>query len=148
MIFGICMYILIGLLVSAIRSEHMQSHIQGDDYYKCLCPICGNKYRTSTKLKDHMRCHSEEKPFKCDNCNKGRVWFGDGHAFIFPEIMLLHLLTAFYSKAKLRSHSLSHLTIKPHNCSICGKGFSMRHNWKYHMMYVVLKSITKYHFSR
>lgn len=61
-------------------SEHMQWHIYGIECYRHLCPICGNKYRVSTKLVEHMRLHTNEKPFKCENCDEGRV--RDTHAWV------------------------------------------------------------------
>jgi KRAB domain-containing zinc finger protein len=33
------------------------------------CPICKKNFVEGWRLKRHMRCHSSERPFKCDLCS-------------------------------------------------------------------------------
>ncbi|KAA0703256.1 hypothetical protein E1301_Tti006947 [Triplophysa tibetana] len=37
---------------------------------KIDCHICGKSFRLRAQLKSHLMSHSEEKPFKCENCEK------------------------------------------------------------------------------
>ncbi|XP_044739168.1 gastrula zinc finger protein XlCGF26.1-like [Chrysoperla carnea] len=64
-----------------------------------VCPIC-NKHFTSTHLKFHMRSHTKEKPYKCDQCGQ-----------------------QFSLKGNYQRHMKIHTGERPHVCSICGRGF-------------------------
>lgn len=40
-----------------------------------LCPDCGARFSATSALKVHIRRHRGEKPFKCQYCEKGRLFF-------------------------------------------------------------------------
>lgn len=52
------------------------------------------------KLKKHLRCHADYKPYKCDICDK--------------EFLLLPSLT---------KHKKRHKGERKHLCTVCGKRF-------------------------
>ncbi|XP_043092056.1 gastrula zinc finger protein XlCGF8.2DB-like [Puntigrus tetrazona] len=78
---------------------------------------------------NHMRNHSEEKPFRCPHCEKG---------FILEKKLTAHLRVhtrnnphtckkcgkSCSSKAHLITHMRVHAEDKPHSCKLCGKDFT------------------------
>ncbi|OWF43280.1 Transcription factor E4F1 [Mizuhopecten yessoensis] len=50
------------------KKIHAISLGQPDDCFKCF--ECGKFCQSVSHLRRHMRCHSEEKPFKCGKCGK------------------------------------------------------------------------------
>ncbi|XP_061726272.1 zinc finger protein 768-like [Cydia pomonella] len=66
-----------------------------------ICLLCTKNFKDSTKLKEHMRCHTGERPYPCNVCKKGFIKSGD-----------------------LRRHERSHTGEKPYSCKICQKLFS------------------------
>ncbi|KAH3674899.1 hypothetical protein WICMUC_002972 [Wickerhamomyces mucosus] len=68
--------------------------------YKCLISSCGKAYSRPSLLAQHMRAHSNERPFKCPNCSK-----------------------SFLRESHLKTHSWTHSDDKPIKCSYCSKTF-------------------------
>lgn len=78
-----------------------------------LCPICGKMLTKSSTLKEHMRVHTGERPYKCAIC---------GHAFA--------------RSGKLRQHELAvHTENRTRNfgCETCGKRFTSGAHLKAHI---------------
>lgn len=51
---------------------HMKFHdISVGKLDKCFkCMICSKFYPTNAQLRQHMRCHSQERPFVCNKCGR------------------------------------------------------------------------------
>lgn len=64
------------------------------------CSICSKMF-TSSKLRQHMRAHTKEKPYVCSVCSQ-----------------------AFSMSGNLKRHMMTHTGERPHVCEFCGKGES------------------------
>jgi len=89
----------------------LRKHFEEKHGPRNKCDICGRAYKFHCQLKEHMRVHSDERPFTCDNC---------GHRF--------------KARATVKAHMYTHLSI-PHQCTceVCGKTFRMRHHLEQHL---------------
>lgn len=73
------------------------------------CELCEKSFRSPSALRQHMRTHSVEKPFKCTVCGKG-----------------------FSKSWSLTSHMQTHSSEWQYKCDICDKGFHYKANLKAH----------------
>jgi len=69
--------------------------------YKCPWSDCGKEFTRFYNLKSHYRCHSGEKPFRCEFCD-----------------------ASFARNHDLKRHERKHTGDKPFQCSGCCKSFS------------------------
>lgn len=79
------------------------------NYKRGNCPYCGKNF-TQASLIVHIRRHTGENPYQCDQCDKG-----------FPR------------RQDLVVHQRKHTGEKPHMCTICGKSFSRANKLARHM---------------
>ena len=80
---------------------HNKSHV---------CTYCGASFKHSSKLKQHERIHTKERPYVCPHC-------GD----------------TFRLALALQGHVRLHTGERPYKCQECGKDFRLRRTWKVHM---------------
>ncbi|VDK36310.1 unnamed protein product [Taenia asiatica] len=74
------------------------------------CNLCFRVFANSASLKQHMRLHRGEKPFKCRFCDK-------------TSATMCNILT----------HERTHTRERPYKCTLCSADFSSSSNLKTHM---------------
>ncbi|XP_019753721.2 zinc finger protein 891 isoform X3 [Dendroctonus ponderosae] len=73
---------------------------QYPDFRKVACSLCGKKVH---ELKKHMLTHTGQRPYSCENCQKG-----------------------FTSRYALKIHKRQHTNERPYICNHCGNGFPQK----------------------
>ncbi|XP_006825975.1 uncharacterized protein LOC102800652 [Saccoglossus kowalevskii] len=76
------------------------------------CPICDVSCSNNGQLRGHIRVHTGERPFKCDNPCCGR---------------------AFARNEELTRHKRIHTGLRPHRCTICNKRFGRKDHLTKHI---------------
>lgn len=79
---------------------------------KFKCPHCEVAFSNNGQLRGHIRIHTGERPFKCDEEQCGKT---------------------FTRNEELTRHKRIHTGIRPYACSHCGKCFGRRDHLKKHM---------------
>ena len=74
------------------------------------CDVCEKVFRYPSKLAEHMRTHTKEKPYECDVCEK-----------------------RFRQSGTLKRHKRIHTGEKPYECDMCEKRFRRSDTLKTHV---------------
>ncbi|OXA38820.1 zinc finger protein 184-like [Folsomia candida] len=90
--------------------RHEDIHTRDPARNHLICYFCPKSKARQSELTDHMRKHTQEKPYRCPLCER---------SFSFLGNMTRHIFT--------------HTKEKPFSCSVCEKGFSHRQSLRSHV---------------
>ncbi|XP_048480221.1 zinc finger protein 90 [Plutella xylostella] len=114
-----------------------------------ICDVCGKGFTSTTILKNHMRSHTGERPYRCELCP---ARFGHTGS-LYTHVKLVHkkrgvskeggidavmfqctaCTKEFVSESRLKSHyDFFHLKKSEFTCEICNKIFISAWNLKNH----------------
>ncbi|XP_034720785.1 zinc finger protein 32-like isoform X7 [Etheostoma cragini] len=83
-------------------SGHLKQHMRSHTEKRPFsCSVCKKAFKQKGHLQTHMRIHTGERPFSCSICKR-----------------------AFTESGSLRKHMRVHTGEKPFSCSICNKTFT------------------------
>ena len=95
--------------VSIIFSDKMSTVAKRSHKELYACTYCDKMFIFMSKLVEHQRIHTGEKPYACEICGK-----------------------SFAQKGNLSLHFQLHTGEKPYSCEICGKRFNRKRNMMIH----------------
>ena len=93
------------------QRSHLIKHIRTHTKEKPFeCEECGRKFAQSGNLRSHIQTHTEEKPFECEECGR-----------------------KFALQALLKRHMFIHTGEKPFQCTECNRRFARKSALRVHM---------------
>lgn len=93
------------------------------------CKICNKVFAQNSNYKNHMRTHSDERPFVCDICRIGfkeRYHLKKHQLFKHSSELKEKCRVCgklFKDSTAVRAHERIHSDIRPYSCKRCGKTF-------------------------
>ncbi|XP_035903594.1 zinc finger protein 501-like [Anopheles stephensi] len=104
------------------------------------CPHCDKHFPCKASLDQHLRRHTDERPFRCASCPKAFRLSSTLsahkklHDLRGPSLRCETCGRTFTQPSALSSHRLLHREDRPHCCGLCGKQFVRLHALKTHVL--------------
>lgn len=103
-----------------------------------ICPQCPEKtFKTQVSLQQHMKTHGLSFPYECSKCDEKFLQMAH-----FNQHMALHeefkfrctmCASSFNQESLLKKHMQRHIEGRYHQCSECGKGFTLKNQLNKHI---------------
>ena len=124
-----------------IDGPQFYRHVLHNHYgskYKLKCDQCDYRATTTTHLRNHLMKHLDERPHKCDDCDKAfrtRPQLVEHQAVSHRDLeeeSCDKCEKKFASKGKLAKHKQTQHSEQTHKCPECEKAFSTKAGLKSH----------------
>lgn len=104
---------------------------------KLTCETCCKEYSSKSVLKQHLKTHLPEKPWKCEKCprefsQKSKLIEHQHRHEGIPPFTCPECDKGFYQKDRLKTHELTHSNERPFECQICNLSFRRKYELNKH----------------
>eukprot|EP00357_Protocruzia_adherens_P006885 CAMPEP_0115005354 /NCGR_PEP_ID=MMETSP0216-20121206/19807_1 /TAXON_ID=223996 /ORGANISM="Protocruzia adherens, Strain Boccale" /LENGTH=516 /DNA_ID=CAMNT_0002371635 /DNA_START=306 /DNA_END=1856 /DNA_ORIENTATION=- len=124
----------------AVKNEGASSKGASTDGSKNICSYCDKPFPSPSALRNHVRKHTGERPFKCDVCHKAFPSKGNlkTHKRIHTgerpyKCPFEGCVKCFITQGHLSDHIRSHNQERQYQCTECGQRFMKSSSLKIHL---------------
>ena len=119
------------LVAENFKTNEYRGELGGDGFKSSswTCKICNKIFAQNSSFKNHMRTHSDERPFVCEICSIGfKERYHLKKHMLFKHSDELKEKCQFCGKrfkdsTAVRAHERIHSDHRPYHCRRCGKAF-------------------------